>query len=182
MLFVENAASVSQSLPVLSLDTLVDIAGVLGFVLSVAGWISTWIKNRKRLKISILDIKAYKDVVFLLMVFENKSRLPIAITRVALLMNGRTIECTPIPQTIWRKVDRDKSGSVIDVDNEKSLRIPIQLQELGAVSGQILFEHLPELPEDAATSLNFLIATNRGKAFQTTLELPEGWASRRIPY
>lgn len=182
MLFVANAASVSQGLPGLSLDTLVDMAGVLGFILSVAGWIYTWVKNRKKIKISILDIKSYEDVTFLFMVFENKSRLPVAITRVALMMGNRTVECTPMPTEICKKTHKDEKGNIISIDIEKSMQIPIQLQELGAVSGQILFENLEELPEASATSLNFLIATNRGKAFQTTLELPVGWASRRNPF
>lgn len=42
------------------------------------------------------------------------------------------------------------------------------------VSGLVLFETLQELLEDSATNLTFLIATNRGKAFQKTLELPAG--------
>ena len=70
-----------------SLSDLVDIAGVLGFVMSLFGLACTWHRNRKRLHIAILDIKSFNDVTFLRMMFENQSRLPIAITRIALLLN-----------------------------------------------------------------------------------------------
>ena len=166
----------------LSLSDLVDIAGVLGFVMSLFGLVCTWHRNRKRLHISILDIKSFNDVTFLRIMFENKSRLPIAITRVALLLNGKIIDCTPNPTIVYEEVRRDAKKEIIGTDVEKSYPLPIQLSELGAISGLVLFERLQELPEDSATNLTFLIATNRGKAFQRTLELPVGWASRRNPF
>lgn len=165
-----------------SLSDLVDIAGVLGFVMSLFGLVCTWSRNRKRLHISILDIKSFNDVTFLRMIFENKSRLPIAITRIALILNGKTIDCTPNPTVVYEEVRRDAKKEIIGTDVEKSYSLPVQLSELGAVSGLVLFERLQELPEDSATHLTFLIATNRGKAFQRTLELPVEWASRRNPF
>lgn len=165
-----------------SLSDLVDIAGVLGFVMSLFGLVCAWHRNRKRLHISILDIKSFNDVTFLRMMFENKSRLPIAITRIALIQNGKTIDCTPNPTIVYEEVRRDAKKEIIGTDVEKSYPLPIQISELGAISGLVLFEPLQELPESSATHLTFLIATNRGKAFQKTLELPAGWASQRNPF
>ena len=65
----------------LSLSDLMDIAGVIGFVMSLFSWFVRGTGNRKRLHISILDIKSFNDVTFLRIMFET-NRLPIAITRV----------------------------------------------------------------------------------------------------
>ena len=158
------------------------VIAALGLVLSLLSWAYTLITQRRKIAISISEIKSYSDVTYLRMAFENQSRLPIAITRIALFLGEKIINCTVNPTLVTENTHRDGKGQITRVEVEKSTVIPIQIQSLGAVNALVLFEHLPELPEDDTTHLTFLIATNRGKAFETILELPKEWASQRKPF
>lgn len=151
---------------------------VVSFFMSLASWIKDFITQRKHIECKILEIKSYQDITFFRMIIENRSRLPIAIARMILVVNDKKFDCTLKPTIISEQVRRVRK-EVIDRKTEFSQAFPIQLLELGAINGIILFEKMQELPENSATHLTFLISTNRGNPMKMILELPEGWASQR---
>jgi hypothetical protein len=145
------------------------ILALLGFLLSVASLIRTAATQRRKLDLEIYAVKAYSSVIFLRMSFINKSRLPLLITRIALIQDESTIECTAVPRKVASHNGRD----------EYSKALPIQLHELGGDNGTIVFEHVQAQLEDSATQLTLLIGTNRGRATKMTLALPTEWFLHR---
>ena len=162
----------------LTLENLVDIAGILGFIMSLTAWIYTLHSNRVNLKVSIYDIKSFEETTFLNMLFVNNSKLPISITNISVIINDRTIKCTTASKIIYENV-RKSGKEILGVDIQRSASLPIQIQALNAVREFILFENLQELPKSSATHLTFLISTNRGKLIEKSLQLPAEWAHRR---
>lgn len=143
---------------------------IAGFVMSFMGCIS----RRKSLSVRILRYRIYGECekyMYAYIAFENRSQLPIAITRLSLLMDGKTYDAIQIPQRIFER-KRTIGKEVISRTEEYSTAIPIQLQSLGACTALIFFDTLPALTETQPTHLTFLIGTNRGKAMKTLLSLP----------
>ncbi len=162
----------------LNLTTVIAIAGL---VISSATAIHGLLSKRKNIRVRVLSLDAYKDTMFLTLSFENLSQLPIAITNIQYIGKSGNFNCTPIP-TKTSEIATSRGDQVLEHRTTYSERVPIQLTSLGAFSGIILFEKLPEIPETNAKSLSFQIYTNRGKAIQKTLELPEGLLSQRKTY
>ena len=151
---------------------------VAGFIMSFLSWVHTFFTQRKNFDISILQIKSFVSVTYLYLLFSNKSRLPIAITNVQLLFDGKSYNCTPIPKLV-SATEKKRGRDVIKRTEEYSKELPIMVPSLGAVNGIVLFEGMTRLPQDNAKHLTLLICTNRGSPVQKTLGLPEGWAAQR---
>lgn len=154
------------------------LIAVAGFAMSMASWVHTFVTQRKKFDVEIVAAKSYADVTYLHLIIQNKSRLPVAITRISLLLNGMWFNCTPIPVMV-SATERKRGSEVIKRTEEYSTALPIQLSSLGATNCLVLFEGLPYLPSDDATHLTLSIYTNRGKAVKRSLELPAEWASQR---
>ena len=149
------------------------LIAVLSFFLSSASWIYTWIKRRKRLKFTIQEARARDDVLFFFLQIENESELPIAITRIQVLIDGKFIDCTAIPEFVYGLSHRSGDELVASKDFF-SMQMPIELNPLGAVSGFVLFEGLQTSLPPSATQVIFRISTNRGKAEKIELPLFRG--------
>lgn len=151
---------------------------VMGFLLSLASWVKDYFSQRKKFRCEILGIKSYADVTFINLMITNHSRVPIAITRISLLVDGKTYVCSSLPVLVAEH-NRSKGGVIYDSRMEYSTPLPIQLMGLGAVKALVLFEDMQQLPPDDATELTLSICTNRGNPVEMKLPLPAGWASRR---
>lgn len=150
------------------------IISILAFLLSSILTIHQLYFERRQLKIRI--VKAYRnsDNVHFLMVFENRSRLPISITNITLCV-GDGIECEHLPKLIGTERYRPFSDCPPILAEIYSLEVPIVLQGLGSLGGYILFDDpAPALPVDAK-SATFLIQASRGNAKRIELDFQKGF-------
>ena len=151
---------------------------VAGFIMSFSSWVMAFAARHKNLRGKILQIKSYADIVYIYLLLENRSSLPISVDRFVLHMKEGSYNCTPQPTVISssRQLQGDK---VIASRSEYSSSFPIHLSPLSTATALVLFENLQQLPADATTHLFLSICTNRGKAIQKKFELPAEWASQR---
>lgn len=153
-------------------DTVTFWIAIVGFLLSLASWIKEFITQRKKLNARIFMLNTRTETAYLDLLVENHSRIPVAITQIAVMIDGDLCYCSPLSKlveecTVFRR------GREVEHASKYSTSLPIQLSGLGAVASVVLFEHLKQpLPVDA-TSLTFVIYTNRGKPVQMTLALPK---------
>lgn len=155
----------------------VQICSASGFILSLINAIHTLVTQHRSITLDITEMKSYNDLTFFYFVITNKSRLPIAITDVKLLINNTAYRCTHYSHFLWNcayKIGKE----VIDKQDYRSLALPIQIGSLAAEGGYLLFEVPQSAAQELTTQANFVILTNRGAPIQTTLELPQG---NRLP-
>lgn len=161
------------------------ITGILGFIISLINLAYFFVIRNIKLNIRFgavrLKVKQHPkhnelDVYFS---FENKSQLPISITRVQLVINDRLYDCIRMPVKI-EQVIYSEHNEVYDRDTLKSSIIPINLSPLAAESGFLVF-HIPkDTLLDYDKALSFRICTNRGKAVQKTFVLHEDYLLSRF--
>lgn len=164
-----------------AMDWLTFAIAVAGFILSATIWAKELVSQRKNLSGRILDITVYNNFVVLRILFENRSRLPIAITQIELVINGQRFACSQTPKLVFERMERT-NGKVTESTKEFSVRLPIQIAELGANESLVFFGHLPATPQDDATHLTLRLSTNRGKPIEMRFELPAGWADRKTEF
>ncbi len=160
-----------------TLKTIGSITGVFGFIISVINFVYFFVIRRKNLNIRFGDIGVREyyvqnDLLKVQFSFENKSQLPVSVTRIQFVLNGTYYDCLRLP-VIIEEVERKRNDVVYDRDIIKSVFTPINLPSLGAASGFLVFQ-VPQgsLSKDE-TTLTFRICTNRGKAIQKTFVLHE---------
>ena len=148
------------------------------FVIAVAGFAISLFNlahRRKSIIARILKLRCNDEILYSYIAFENHSELPIAITRIALEIDGNFYDATPIPKRIITRTRRI-GKEIISRHEEYSTAIPMQLPSLGATTFLVVFEHLPTYPVADPTQVTLLTGTNRGKALKMSLELPPAWA------
>ena len=134
---------------------------VAGFLMSLATWIHTFLSQRKNIRIRITECKSDDEITLCFVHIENKSRLPIAITRIVLLSEQNEVDCVPFPT--WGLDDTRRSGKeIISRKSYYSMQMPIAISALGAVSGYVLFQSDQRMIPDDAKLLNLKVYTNRG--------------------
>ncbi|MCO7137682.1 hypothetical protein NIF40_09110 [[Clostridium] leptum] len=153
-------------------ENLVAIISGLAFILSLSSWIYTFITQRKKLSIRLVEAKSKNEMTILQVLIENRSRLPISITRIQLVINEESIDCVTTPEIVL-ETKTSQGKEVISRRDYYSMDMPINIGSLGAVGGYLLFRG-PQcmLPNDA-TSVILVVCANRGRPFQTTLPLPQ---------
>nr|DAG82586.1 MAG TPA: hypothetical protein [Caudoviricetes sp.] len=152
-------------------DNITLALAIFGSIGTLFSCLHTLIINRKNLHLRIVGHRiTEKKSLLLFIVFENKSRLPIAITGISFKYNDVFYPCSIIPIVALEETLRCKN-EILSHHEYTSISIPLAIQGLGGTSGYVYFE-TPELslPHDA-THLNFSIYTNRGKVIEKTLEL-----------
>lgn len=160
-------------LPVLTKDNITLVIAIVGFIISIYNLILSIVTQRKSLEITILDIYSLHDIIAINISIENRSRLPIAITNFTLVSNDsyRT-NCTPIPTLLFENVRRI-GKEVVERKQTYSTQLPISISSLAAANAIVIFEKVQEpLPVDS-TQVTVLVGTNRGKAVQMKLSLPQ---------
>lgn len=157
------------------------IIAIVGFLISIYNLAISVMTQRKNFDIRIYGIKSYKDVTFLNIGIENKSRLAIAITQMILICGEERIPCTAVPTLVCTNTLRE-GNNIISMKQTFSSPLPLTVSGMAAQSALVLFENMKELPADEATSLTVEVCTNRGQPVRMKLELPADWAfQRRVP-
>lgn len=153
---------------------------VAGFVMSLATWIKDLLTQRKRLATHVLHLKVVKDELHMYLLIENRSRLPISVTRLELIQGNVRTACTALPSLMFRRY-MSSGGTGTDERRDYSTPLPYSLSSLGAMTVLVRFEDLKQTPPLDATHLTLAVSTNRGRKVRMKLELPPGWADQRIP-
>ena len=114
---------------------------VIGFLLSIWNFFEPKIKNRCNLQIECKDFitashltRESKMPMYLSLTINNKSTLPISISRMFLTINQQTFEFTWIPQIVHqsRLTCRD---TILDSTVVKTHPFPVHIPSLNLVSG-----------------------------------------------
>lgn len=127
--------------------------------------------NRKKLNVRIVGYRySDKESLLLYIAFENKSRLPISVTGINVMINGVWYSCVEPSITVLNETFR--TGKIVTSHHEyKSLALPLSLPSLGGASGYVYFEFPEAIFQTDATRLKFLINSNRGVVTEKTLSL-----------
>ena len=156
----------------ISKENITLVIAVFGLIGSASMWAYKLVVQRSNFSVTILRKGIFGKDVTLFASFENKSRLPIAITRISLLIDGVVYDCVPVPTMVYEEVRRSR-GEEVGRLQEFSIQMPIPLDSLSARSGFLHFE-LPEgILLSEPTALTFLISTNRSKTKRMTLPIPD---------
>lgn len=123
----------------------------------------SFITHRKNLKISITSA-TYKpkfNELALIFCFENRSRLPIAITSITTKFNSVDISLKSHPNYVGN-IKFEENNQVVHRLFEFDLKIPVDIAHLSACSGFVLFDISPDALQNVSTALNFQVHTTRG--------------------
>lgn len=152
-----------------SIQDIHNLLGTAGFIFSAILCLWTLLRSRTNFSIKITQTLIIHDKVNLYMQFINHSSLPVAITAIYLLYDGKKVLCRPAPQVIT--YDKLRSDDCLQLYPIYSLGLPVNLQSFGATSGYVLFvtEEFALPPDTKA--LTFEVCTNRRRSLQMTLSL-----------
>ena len=160
-------------------QTILFVISGLAFVMSLSNWIHTWVTQRKKLRISISQYQGNVKCNLFYLAIENLSRLPIAISRIILIVDGKEYECTAVPKKAVEVVS--KTGGV---ENSRriyeSLAMPISLTSLGSAHGYIPFEENQQVFPPPPTVVTFRVYTNRGGSILLKVPLSNKACQERI--
>jgi hypothetical protein len=152
------------------------VIAVAGFAMSAASWVFTLVTQHKKIAITVSRWNCIEDVCFFYIGIENRSRLPISITKVELQTGDTWVTCTLHPEFIHSDTQHDSSGAVIASRVYYSLDMPIQIDSLGAACGYLLFQGPRQMLETTSTQATVRVSTNRGAAKKMKLRLPPSLA------
>lgn len=125
----------------LSKDNITLALSIFGAVGTLIAFISSYIAKRKNLKIYITDAAYRKDtrVLLISVVFENRSTLPISVTFLKCFLGVHELSLLEYPICV-RDYTHHRGKDVIDRKFFYNLRMPVDIQQLSAVSGYIALE------------------------------------------
>lgn len=119
-------------------DNLTRIIAIVGFLISIYNLMSGIASQRQNFDIRVYRIKSYRDVTFLHVGIENKSRLSVAITQMILMHGEEKIPCTAVPTLVRTKTLRE-GKDIVDIKQTFSSPLPITISGLSAQSALVLF-------------------------------------------
>ena len=163
---------ISQSVQSITREDVVAVISVLAFVLSLSSWAHAFITQRRKLSFRITEAKSNNEVSIIYILIENRSRLPVSVTRISLVTERGCVDCVLIPELVLES-KRTRGGQLIDKHNYFSMEMPISISSLGAASGFLLFRGEGCMIPKSSTSVTLKVCTNRGRAFQMTIPLPQ---------
>ncbi len=128
-------------------------------------FITSYMSKRKNLKVQITKSSYRTDAHMLLitLTFENRSMLPIAITSIKCFVGKHELTLFKYPICVEDYAHR-RGNEVIDRKFLYNLKIPVDIQQLSAVSGHIVLELSQKELEMLSTPLTLQVYSTRGKA------------------
>ncbi len=143
------------------------IFGALG---SFFTFINAFLTKRKNLKISIKSAtyKPKLNSLAIIFCFENRSRLPIAITSVSIESNVN-IKLNPHPNYVGH-CSYKENEEIVHRYFEFDLKFPVDIAQLSACSGFVLFDISQDVLQSLSTSLIFQVHSTRGQAQKIELK------------
>lgn len=145
----------------LTKDNITFILAVFGSLGTLISWTFSLISTRKSINVRISKAYLYDNSILLHILIDNKSRLPITITRISLVI-GNNIFSTFDTQTQIYRGERKCKGEVLSVNTIYSPTFPIEIGSLGGTNCYPYFELSPEAFETLSTELTLQFHTNRG--------------------
>lgn len=148
------------------------------FALSVFGsagalftFINSCLIKRKQLKITVADAVYNRNLNNLIIstAFENKSQLPIAVTAIKIENNKTTIDSVKYPAFVG-EYTHTHGTEVVDRKFEYNLNLPLDIDQLSAKAGCVLFDIPQEGIENLSTPLTLLIYSTRGRVQKIELQ------------
>lgn len=155
----------------ISRDNITLVLSIFGSLGTIFTLLHSFVSNRKNIDVRIIGHR-YTDSHSLLIyvAFENKSRLPIAITGISVFVEDVPYSCAEPPVVALKTTSR--TGKTITSHHEyRTLTLPVNLPSLGGTSGYVFFETPEATFQTDATPLKFLINSNRGRVMKNTLPL-----------
>lgn len=161
------------------------ILGVLGFIISLINLIHYFAIRRVNLDIAFLkysvnDYTFGNDRIFVQYRIDNKSQLPIAITDIQLIIDGKSYLADYLPHEIFSYCKRSK-GEIVEYLPKYNDILPINLNELSSRSDFLVFVIPQGILKEGEKDLTFQIRTNRHMEVQKTFVLNESVTLRCIP-
>ncbi len=143
------------------------IFGTLGSLFTL---ISAFLTKRKNLKISIKSAtyKPKLNSLAIIFCFENRSRLPITITSVSTESNVN-IKLNPHPNYVGN-CSYKENGEIVHRHFEFDLKFPVDIAQLSACSGFVLFDIPQDVLQNLSTPLSFQVHSTRGRAQKIELK------------
>ncbi len=156
----------------INFDMIANVIGILGFVVSVINVVYFFAIRRKNLKIRFEEfgISPYysdNEILKIRFCFQNLSQLPVSITRIQLIVDGKAYDCTNLPIMVEERT-RKRGSDVIDRITINSISVPVNLQPLMAQGDYFAFPIPRGILSNSEKSLTFRISANRGKVIQKT--------------
>ncbi len=160
----------------LSIEILTSIAAI---TLSLSNWVYTFFKDRKNVSIIIDRYTSYLAdddcevaVVLASVVLENKSRQPVAISKISAMSLDCNFEFDVGKQVIFN--GSDYVGEVIKNESEIcSTQFPVNLFPMTSEHAYICAQIYKDALQFDATASTFVIHTNRGAVKQKIQRLRE---------
>ena len=144
---------------------------IFGSIGTLVTFISSYLTKRKNLKINIVSC-TYKrpiNTLILIISFENRSSLPIAITSISATINKRPFKPIRYPHCVGEYTQKN-GNEVIDRKFTYNLPLPVDIHQLSAVSGHVLFDISPSELEKLSTPLTLAICSTRGRVQKIELQ------------
>lgn len=143
------------------------IFGTLGSLFTL---ISAFLTKRKNLKISI-NSATYKSEfgsLAIIFCFENRSRLPIAVTSISTESNV-DIKLNPHPNYVGN-IKYKEDNEIVHRHFEFDLKFPVDIAQLSACSGFVLFDIPQDVLQNLSTPLSFQVHSTRGQVQKIELK------------
>lgn len=141
------------------------IFGSAGTLISA---ILSFIRSRKRISITVPKLYRNDSSIWLYVLIENNSRLPISVNSISMRFNDELFYASQISQKILEVTQRT-GNTITDKKEYFSIQFPISLPALSGTSGYLYFEIPATFFENSSTQLCFQVGTNRGMIKKTKL-------------
>lgn len=157
--------------PLLTRENITLALSIFGTIGTLVTLTSSYLTKRKNLKVNLVSFTYRIDLerLMLSLTFENRSRLPIAIISISVIKDNKELNFEPYPSCVGEYTHRH-GNEIVDRKFEYNLNLPVDIQQLSAVSGVVLFGISPTDLENLSTPLTLLIRSTRGKVQK--IELP----------
>ena len=139
------------------------ILGSIGTVGTIIAGIYAFFSSLTRLKVELylFDVTPRSYIAF--MSFTNKSRMPISITDVQIVIDGKRYSCIRVPVNAY-EINKSHNGVVTMDKQVPSMDFPVNLPALSGLSGFLVFRVESQIQSQLSTPLNFVIHTNRKRS------------------
>lgn len=134
---------------------------IFGAIGTVCSFVYTAISTRKNINVRVSKAYFYKNTVLIHILIDNKSRLPITINRISLIIGKSVFSSFDIKTQIFKGVTR-QNNEITDTRLIFSPEFPICIGSLGGTNCYPFFELPPEAFETLSTELTLQFHTNRG--------------------
>lgn len=161
----------------LTKDNITFILAVFGSLGTLISWTLSLISTRKNINVRISKAYPYNNSILFHILIDNKSRLPITITRISLIIGDDIFSTFDTKTQIFRS-EHKCNGEILSVNTIYSPTFPIEIGSLGGVNCYPYFELPPEVFETLSTEATLQFHTNRGmikkkKLLFQTVDSPE---------